>query len=472
MNYHGNYCGPYWSAGKVQPSVLSDVPAVDEFDATCLDHDAVYATGGDLTAADWRFFKENSFCGCKRSIAAAAVGAQAIIRSIDKYIPKIYQDTEKMTKVINTKTNKMVPRLREGTKKSGQKERQVQVTAVPASYGYSIRSTSPIVTRRANGATIKGSDFAGSVQSVNAQTYEPACSVFINPSYFTNSTLGSLSRTYEKFRLVSATVHYVPSVPTSTQGQVVMCSTSTVKEPFISGSLSGFLGRALSQSNSVVTPIWKETSIQVAGSADWFNVNALIDGDLDDAISHEIQVYTICDSTVTCGILMIDYVIEFKEALFVYHPTIIPVPNSNGIGTTFVDNSAVNAIGDGATMDSFVVLGGGVGSVYRCVFQQAKSILPAPNVAWSTVFQIADLRANSLAVTSTITENITMNTGTVFYAVAVSGSAATFYSSYDGAIGGTAKDLIVYRTATTAVGNYAILMQMVRLGNVLRVTNQ
>lgn len=37
--YHGNYCGPNYSAGKFQTSVAnSDVPAVDAFDETCKRH--------------------------------------------------------------------------------------------------------------------------------------------------------------------------------------------------------------------------------------------------------------------------------------------------------------------------------------------------------------------------------------------------------------------------------------------------
>ena len=96
MKYHGNYCGPNWSAGKHQGSVVSDVPAVDEFDETCKRHDAAYATNADLLSADINFALENFGKGVKRTIAAAAVGGQAAVRAIDKFIPKIYQ-SEKMT---------------------------------------------------------------------------------------------------------------------------------------------------------------------------------------------------------------------------------------------------------------------------------------------------------------------------------------------------------------------------------------
>lgn len=88
--YHGNYVGPYWSAGKNQGSVAySDVPPVDDFDRTALEHDRVYAEHGNLKAADEKFFRNNWGKGFKRSVAAAAVGIQGYFRSSpEKEMPK------------------------------------------------------------------------------------------------------------------------------------------------------------------------------------------------------------------------------------------------------------------------------------------------------------------------------------------------------------------------------------------------
>lgn len=41
---YGNYCGPYWSNGRIQRSVVGDLLPVDEFDETCRDHDASIPT--------------------------------------------------------------------------------------------------------------------------------------------------------------------------------------------------------------------------------------------------------------------------------------------------------------------------------------------------------------------------------------------------------------------------------------------
>jgi len=83
FRYHGNYCGPGWSAGKYQKSVRSRVAALDEFDETCKDHDGAYAGGIGLKAADRLFYKRNIGKGFKRSAAAIAVGVQGYFRAPD-----------------------------------------------------------------------------------------------------------------------------------------------------------------------------------------------------------------------------------------------------------------------------------------------------------------------------------------------------------------------------------------------------
>lgn len=47
--YHGNYCGPGWSAGKYQESVWDEsVKPVDELDQLCMYHDGIYASAKQL----------------------------------------------------------------------------------------------------------------------------------------------------------------------------------------------------------------------------------------------------------------------------------------------------------------------------------------------------------------------------------------------------------------------------------------
>lgn len=466
MKYHGNYCGPDWSAGVPQPSVLSDVLSVDEFDETCRLHDAAYATNSDLLTADLVFFNDNIGMGLKRSVAAAAVGAQAAIRAIDKFIPKIYNPKTKMTKSGNLRGSNVK------AQNSSKNVKQSTMSTVPAAYGYTLRMQKPTVTRRGNTATIVGSDYAGTVQVANSSSYQPCASVFINPAYFQNAMLGSQARTFEKFRVKRGVVSYIPAVPTSTQGQIVMLSTSTVKEPFLASGTSGFLGRALSQHNAVATPIWKEASIELSCNTEWSIVDALIDADLDDAIAEEIQVYGTCDATVDAGILVFHYEIEFKDPLYVYHPTLIPVPNSNGQAMTATDNGAVNSANDAIRLNAMnPALLGGTGSVYRLVFQQAKSIFPVGPASWASVAKVETTSAATISTTTGASTSITLISGTTLYGL-FSNSELILYASYEAAANGSTNGLLNYATLTSAVGTWSFLCQLVRIGDAQRITTQ
>jgi hypothetical protein len=185
-----------------------------------------------------------------------------------------------------------------------------------------------------------------------------------------------------------------------------------------------------------------------------------------------VQVYGTCDATLDAGVLVFHYEIEFKDPLYVYHPTVIPVPNGNGTALSFNDNSAVNATTDIVRLSSPTgTLLGGNGSVYRLIFQQGKSILPTGPASWNAV---ADASAGAASTTSGMgysRSGITMTSGTTLYGILV-GTDLTLYMSYDTAVIGNIQGAVSYNTATTAAGTWTFLVQMVRLGDTLRITTQ
>lgn len=112
MKYHGNYCGPNWSGGRHQGSVRgSRVPPIDEFDSTCKDHDAIYAsarTNKERNDADEIFYSKNFGKGIKRTAAALAVGMQKKLRTTVGYdlsgqLPS-FVSSKKSVEVLNVPT--------------------------------------------------------------------------------------------------------------------------------------------------------------------------------------------------------------------------------------------------------------------------------------------------------------------------------------------------------------------------------
>jgi hypothetical protein len=362
----------------------------------------------------------------------------------------------------------MTKRLRNGTPKV---PTSTKITTTPANYGYSIKMRQSKVIRKGNTARITGTDFAGNVNVVNATSYEPCASVLLNPAYFSGAMLGSLSRTYEKYKFNKVSIEYVPAAPTSTTGQLVFTSSRSVKEPFLDGTSSSFLGRALSQSNATASPLWLGTSIQIEPNNTWSMTDPLIDADLDDSISEEIQVYGYATTTFTCGVLLIHYDIEFKDPLYTYHATQIPVAVGISSFITLRDDSDVNATTDIIRLASpSITLGAGSGAIYRLVFRQAASILPTGPASWAAFASVITASATTTSAYNVGSQNITCVPGTVFYGVL--DTQIVLYSSYDAAAAGLENGAINYQTATTAKGTYAFCISLVRLSNVNIMTVQ
>jgi hypothetical protein len=57
MDFTTNYCGPYYSNGKLQKSVIGDRLPVNALDHCCFVHDALYSSSADTSFADNLFIK-------------------------------------------------------------------------------------------------------------------------------------------------------------------------------------------------------------------------------------------------------------------------------------------------------------------------------------------------------------------------------------------------------------------------------
>lgn len=478
MKYHGNYCGPNWSAGRVQSSVVSSVPAVDIFDDTCKTHDAHYAQGHDLSSADKEFYDANIGQGPKRTFAAVLVRGQQLLRDMTRDNKRNTTTTNnqtmtnKINKNVGTKAN--LRGMRGTQSKPTSKQPEVSMSTVPAAYGFTLKLNKPVVTRNGNHATITGSDFASSVYLSNSSDYQPAASVAINPTFFNNAMLGSMARAYSKYRLKAGYVEYIPSVATSTGGQIIMCINTNIKEPFIAGSSSTFLSRALSNGNAIATPVWREARINLVPDNEWRPVDILLDADIDDGISQEVQVYSLASTTSVGGILLYHYAIEFMDPIFTFHPTLIPNPYGNGNLITFADDTAVNASSDAVRLsNSSINTVAEPGSIFRLIFIQARSTIPTGPTTWADVAKIQTELSITASTVASVGSNITMSAGSVFYATRLN-TAGEFllFGSYDAAQAGLENGQIFYQTATTAVGSWTFIAELVRISHNQMLTTQ
>lgn len=82
---HGNFCGPYWSDGKVQPSIglgQNTTAPIDLQDAICQVHDVDYYHKRDPKKADSQFMGRSiSINNLNSQIHGLAVGLQGLLRA-------------------------------------------------------------------------------------------------------------------------------------------------------------------------------------------------------------------------------------------------------------------------------------------------------------------------------------------------------------------------------------------------------
>lgn len=251
-----------------------------------------------------------------------------------------------------------------------------------------------------------------------------------------------------------------------------MTSTRTIKEPFLDGSNTTFLSRALSQGNAVATPLWKEAVLDIPCGSEWSIVDALIDGDLDDCIQEEVQCYAFSDFTGSAGVLMLHYEIEFKDPLYTFHPTLIPVPQGNGTFATFQDYTDIRAVTDAVVLSfASIALVGGDGTIFRMVFRQEASTLPTGVASWPLYGKVLTTLATTTTTVGSSFTNITMSSGTTVYGV-LANTLLTLYDSLETAVAGGASGALIHQNAQTLKGTYAFIMHTVRLGGAVRVVNQ
>lgn len=302
MRYHGKYCGPHWSAGEHQDSVLSNVPPLDEFDSTCKEHDAAYAVGGDLEVADYEFAAANLASGNpKRALAGVLVGVQAVGRTTDRLT----------TYLMNSKSNNS---LRGSARR--QKAQAVNTTrsgndvsrAAPVAISTRRTGASARIVPRGTGVTISHRTFLGPV--TNFLAYTPTV-------YSTNPGLAStfpwlskIACRYDKYRFTRLRFEYRSVASTSTAGVAMMS--------FDYNALDGPPSSKLVQSQTIPNAennVWVNNDLVVPTDGTWRFVRqgTIPNSDLKTYDLGNMVLSTMYGSGTVTGELYVEYTVELEK---------------------------------------------------------------------------------------------------------------------------------------------------------------
>lgn len=460
------YCGPYWSAGKWQQSVVGLVAADNDLDECCKRHDAHYATRKD---AGWLNEGDREFSSCARhegplGIAMAyAVSANKLFRQSEPS-----PAGENMTKQLRGSATKA------NSQQMAPKGVIARKAGAPVSMGTVIRSKQPELVRSKNGAQLKGSDFVGTVECNGVADFGVGKSALLSPAYFVGTFLGNMARSFEKYRWKRLRIVYVPKVSTATGGQVILTSSHSVSEPVLNPNSGTFLQRAMAQGNATMGPLWMENYIDIDCDGDWKLVDPATTADPDDTIHEELQVFTQASIAGQVGYLYAEYEVEFSETIFQPHSTSLPIYTGPGNRVTLTDTVAVNAVSDDILLsdpsNSLSLATIPNGTIYRAVFDLAGSTA-ATGTTFSNYLNVAIVNRTNTSTTATAVTALSMVGGMTFYLLNY-GTALIAYATLDAAINAGGTGQVFVRTATTAIGSYNFDVALIRYGNTVLPTTQ
>jgi len=524
ISYHGNYCGPGWSAGKKQQSVVSNVEAVDAFDQTCKTHDEIYARGGNLYKADITFAGENlSVLDFKRNVAGLIVGTQGVIRGVSSWLSsdfspndhrpydrsespvgKLWADEIPISSTYNqpynihsetnmartklaplTKAQKLnlskvsadIERLNVNRPKTrGQRAKltalppSIRLDSAPVSIGSTICASKPIIQHRINGTIVRGREFLCSVNESSNSNFQMAACAPLHPSFYPSSTMGTLARGYQHYRFNSCNIHFVTRQPTSSTGEIALVYSSIITEPAETGSSASFLPRVMTRGNAILGPIWTNHSISVDCDTKFRLIDPFVGSDVAEQIYGEVQAYVQGDTaSSTAGYLLIDYELEFKTPMFSAHSTTLPLTSGPGAQFTLTDSSTTPTANASTQLTNATVANASTGSIWK-FFLNADLSTPSTGTTAANAWQTITAYYSTTTALTNQSINLPIVSGMIFYAVVTQNASLYIYSTLEEAISGISSGQIFYRTTGSTAASWVVNGYVVRIGTVNMTT--
>lgn len=441
MRYHGNYCGPNWSAGKYQSSVVSDVVAIDEFDETCKVHDAHYALNHDLDIADQEFVDANLWMGGKRTLAAVAVKTSQLLNRATRNknsIPVITMTNSTKLRAVPNAHPKNTTKIQQSPapiRKAQPKSNESSVNA-PAAYGTVIRGGAGRQVKTGNGVRIQTTVCLGK-PSQNGQTVVPELSTlqYLHPAVLGNDEVQNLTRIYERYRIHSASISFRPFQGTSAGGEIMIVSDADPNyRPINTGVNTSFYQRALTTQHTTIGPLWLPQTLNLAVDTEWKVCDNCNSSTLEDFSSGVVYIYT-DGTTAFPGFYMLHLDIEFREMRFNSRQLISGSFQAMGARLSCTIVNPVAAASAILTSTGFTI-----GDIYAVVLSTTGATFGGILTA-----------TNTLSIESaTALIPYVMSGSNLVYARALSSTAATMYVTYDAAIGDDRSDALAFQTTAVA----------------------
>jgi hypothetical protein len=471
--HHGNWCGPGWSNGRAVVSEAGTAPPIDEFDATCMDHDLSYAENGDLVEADYKFARQNlGTLSIQRNVAGAIVGAQAIARRAAIIMTKNSRSLRRlepepeptilvaMRPTSTRRSPNPAPRKKPRTasavpaRMANAMPTQVcsAVRAAPVAYSNTVTA---VTTSQGKGiTTVSGREFAAGAAtfaSVNTQLID---GIVHHPAFYTTSALGNMCRSFREYRTNYIKVTYLGVCSTASSGWTQIVTSPDVSESaYKYTSNTDLLQRSMNSNNAILGNLWENLEHNVAVKKTWCLTQPFASDDLHEHCSGETFVFQQSQgASGVYGLCIIDYSFSFRDLAYTMH-TGIPFSQYQPLTLTdSVSNPANSAV---TALTNSTVTAVGNGSVWKLIALADQSTV-------GTGGTLAN--AYKIFVDATTNDAMTISNGSTFYGL-VNGSVINLYPTFESAKDASSRTFVAYATTLSTATVLKVLGVRLCFGN-------
>jgi hypothetical protein len=299
-----------------------------------------------------------------------------------------------------------------------------------------------------DGCRVIGCDYVATATPLSTvTTLGNVAGLVIAPYALGNNTLSDMSRMYSEFRVDRMILSFIPSVGTTTTGQVSMYRISERSAPAIDPNASTFLPYVLNQQSGAVGPVWQPLSVEFPVSGRWISTIPLDGTDPDDEAECELWCTTsVGTAAVSIGILKFTYVMSFRGFSRNPRSGLVPLLNQTYFPTALGASAISASVGTSVTLNnlstdqsganSVVPTGSLDGDVYKIVVDVSRSSFgtPSGSVIFGVTF-LGSVRTFPFA-------------GTVTVYGLISNTSWNLYTTFENAM--TQSNPLVYATAVTS----------------------
>jgi hypothetical protein len=259
-----------------------------------------------------------------------------------------------------------------------------------------------------------------------------------------------MARTYSEFKVDKLMLSFIPSIGTSTAGQVAIYRLPERSSPAIDPNSSTFLPYVLNQQSGAIGPVWQPLTVDFPVSGKWITTVPLDGTDPDDESEAELYCSTsnfaISGIAPSIGIFKLMYVISFRNFSRNPRAGLVPLLNQTYFPSALGYSGVTASIGTSVTLNNVgtdqsgntSVLPAGVldGDVFKMVVDCGRSSFGA--MSGSVIFGVSFLGSvRTLPFAGTVT----------VYAL-VSNTAWNMFTTFENAM--TQSNPLVFATAQVA----------------------